>query len=367
MNGTQQSQAPGDLFSEGSQFLSAIQADALIQGRTGQNPFETFVTGCSRHADSVLARYGAARGDAAPTFAAGSGYHFPRELEHSLNEVLREKYVPMNSFRLFGADTSTPVGAQSIQAGRLHEFGEAGFHRRGQPLSMVGNNRQEQIWPVRYAVAAFGYDLFQRLASDFAGSNMVSENMRTCREILARFINWTNWFGNDDVGMYGVLNYPYMPRFISAVAFNDNSSPIDILNALLDGASFAETNSQGTFKPTDCVMSPRIRKYVFNRDKNSVSASDKSIGQVFVERQEEINVVESAGELQGTGPGGTDGILFYRNDRNGIERVQVGGVFNALPPQEVGMETVVPCWTGTGGIRQRDPGNNTLMWVTPPS
>ena len=367
MTGIQQIHEGHDLFDVGSEFLSAIQADALMQKRAGLNPFQAFVEGSKKHVDSMLRRYALDRQDAAPTFAPGASFHLNRELEHSLNEVLREKYEPMNSFRLFTADTSTPPGATSVHAARLHDYGEAGFYRRGKPIPMVGNNKQDQAWPVRYAVAGFGYSLFERLSSDFANSNMVAENMRTCREILMRFVNWVNWFGNEAVGMYGITNSPYMPRYISSVAFNDTSSPIDILNALLDAASYPETASKGTYKPNACVMSPRLRKYVFNRDKNSVSASDKSIGQVFVERQEEIDSVDSAAELQGTGPGSTDGILIYRKDRMGIERVQVGGVFNALPPQDQGMETIVPCWCGTGGIRMRDPGTNVLMWVTPPS
>ena len=358
------------LFDAGASIRSKILADNAITVEAelkGGTRWDSHKKQIARHFDSTLEEI-KRKSDAPSTFLPNAGYHLTRELEQKTGEILREKYPLLNSFTLFGEDASTEPGALTVQAAKIHQHGEAKFTGlSGTDIPMVGNTRQEATWPVRYAACGFRYSLLERMATSFANSNQISENMKTCRDILQRFINQVNWFGNVAADIHGIIDYPYLPQKTVATAFNDASSSNGIMRELTSFVNFPENNSGAVFSPTRLAMSPRLRNYIFARDRNATSASDKSIGEVFLNRQKHITGIDQAQELQGTAPGGLDYMFAYRDDRMGVERRPVGGLFNVLPPQEVGMDTVVYCWAGTGGIRMLEPGNNILGVVTPPT
>jgi hypothetical protein len=357
-------------FELGDHFASIIKGyheDAAGRGEVGRAGLPTighFMTEAKRHVDSLIREK---RRDAASSFSTTAAFHLERDLEHKLDEVLREEYKPRNAMRLFPMDNSTPPGAQTVRGSRIYDTGLAKWHRGGNDIPRVNVSKKEQTWPVRYAVTGFSYDIFERMASNFANSNYTGELLRAAREALLDLLNETYWFGNNDLGLYGVLNYPYLPTRTLAVALDGSSSTQDILYAFLDLANFPVNNSGAKFHCNRMATSPRVRNYLFSRDRNAVSASDKSIGEVFLQRHEFIEQINSAVELQGTAPGGADYIICYRDDRKGIELRGAGGPFNVLPPQEHGLDTVVPCWAGCGGVIMRDPGNNIAGIVTPPS
>jgi len=360
-----------NLFEAGSSILSAIQRDHAMNRQAelaGKSRWDAYQAGVKRHFDTAMEEMKSGRRDAPSSFNPNSGMHLQRELEYQTGEVFREVYPLLNSFTLFGEDGSTPPGATTVKAARIHQHGEAKFHGlTGTDVPMVGNTKQEQTWPVRYMAAGFRYSAFERMADNFANSNMIAENLRTCRDIIQRFANEVNWFGNVAANIHGIIDYPYLPQKTVATAFQDASSSNDIMSELTRFVNFPSNNSGARFAPNRLVMSPRLRNYLFARDRNATSASDKSIGEVFLSRQRFIKEIDEAQELQGSAPGGLDYMLAYRDDRMGIERRPVGGMFNVLPPQEKGFDTVVYCWAGTGGIRMLEPGHNILGIVTPPA
>lgn len=336
--------------------------DALLPGfRARMDPalaqrFDSLVTDIGR---ARRRRTDAARGDA---FTPSAGFHLSRQLEYHYNEVLREPFPPNNAMLLFPMNTSVPVGAQYHTVTRIFADGEATVYRGGNAgIPRVGVSQVEERFQIRYYVTSFVYSLFEELASAFANSGVVAEKLRVARDVLNQFLNWKTWYGDTVNGIYGVLNYPWLDKKIVATAFDGSASPDDVLEEFNRLANYPAEMSRTTYKPNRVVTSPRVRNYLMTTARTSTSS--ETIGEFWLRTNAlGIKAIDEAQELSGAGPGGTDAVLFFRDDRFGIENV-VPAPFATLPVQSFAFDNYVFCWMAHGGVVMRDVGNNILGWV----
>lgn len=299
------------------------------------------------------------RGD---SFSASAGLHMARQLEHIYAEVLREPFPLLNAWTLFPLDLTVPPGARTHTVRRVYQDGEAAVYRGGQsPIPRVGVSQQEEQFPVRHYVTSFVYSLFEQLSSQFANTALVSELLRTARDVLMEFANDKTWNGDSTNGIYGVLNYPWLPKKVVATAFDGSAAADDVLAELNDLANFPQEQSRSTFKPDTLVVSPRVRNFLMNTPRSATT--DTTIGEFWLRTNSlGIKSIEEAWELQGVGPSSTDGVLFYRRDRLGIANV-LPQPFTTLPVQSMGFEDTTFAYMSHGGVIMRDVGNNILGWV----
>ena len=305
-------------------------------------------------------------------FTPQAGLYMARDLEYTYDEVLREPFPEPNALRLFTTDGSVPVGAESHRVRRLYQEGEVGWYKDGSAVPRVDIAQREMTFPVKYAVTSFGYSIFQRMNAEFARSqgnisfDMHGEKMRAARQMMAEFNNRALWFGAPQVGLFGVINYPWLPKKAIATAFNGDSDPRDILAELNRLANYPHEMSNSVFQPDRMAMSPALRNYLFETPWSPLDSTGKTIGKYFLENHPRISTIDEAWELAGVGPNNEDGILVWKGDRLGITIVTPGGPFNALPPQEVKFDLEINCWSASGGVIMRDAGANVLGFVTPP-
>jgi hypothetical protein len=298
------------------------------------------------------------RGDA---FDPSAALHMARDLEHVYTDVLREQFPAQNAFTLFPLDNSVPVGARTHTVRRLFQDGEAKVYRAGLEIPRVGLSQQEEQFPVRHYVNSFAIDLFERLSSQFANFAEAAEKLRVARDVMMEFANIKTWYGDDLNGIYGVLNYPWLPKLVVATPFVSASAADDILAELNSIVNFPEEQSKATFAPNTVVTSPRVRNFLSNT--RIAGAVDNTLMKFWLETNSQgITSIEAARELQGVGPGGTDGFLAYRRDRLGIVNV-IPQAFTTLPVQSQGFEDMTFAYMSHGGVIMRDVGNNVLAWV----
>ena len=77
--------------------------------------------------------------------------------------------------------------------------------------------------------------------------------------------------------------------------------------------------------------------------------SDKTALMYFLETSPYVKSVEWLEELNGAGSGSTDVIMAYKRDPRKLT-LEVPQDFEQLPPQERGLEFVVPCHQRCGGV-----------------
>lgn len=347
----------GGINSSALALISREAAQAIRQFGDDYRSMDRYRPGATRQRiDAAIPQQGV-RQDA---FNPEAGLAMTRELEHRYAEVLREKYPVPTGLTLFPIDTSVTPGARYHTVKRLYDQGEAAVYRAGMEIPTVGINAVEEIFPVRHYVTSFTYDIFEAMSAQYMNFAKAAELLRVSRDIMVRFANRKTWYGDDTHGIYGVLNYPWLRKMVSSTAVNSSSTAQDLLDLLNFGANYAEENSDEVFSPNACVTT----KKVYNRMKNTYLGDDKSrtVLRAFLEDNPNISEIKTAPELSGVGPGGTDGILFYRDDRLGISNVIVQP-YTTLPQQMMGVDWTTYGYMTHGGVIMRDAGNNLLIWV----
>lgn len=293
--------------------------------------------------------------------AATSGYHFARELEDISAELLRTPSPVDNSWVLFPRFSINP-GARKWGYRRITRTGDASFYVGGnEPIPTVNNARSEILFGQHTLVTSFQWDMFEAMASDFAGSNYVSEGLAACQSALMEFGNQLNWFGSAAHGVYGIVGFPRMPRIYSSTPFDGTASVDDVLAALDRAYDYSALASKGTLKHDTVVMGRRVHAYLARTRLGTVT--DTRLLPYWMQSRG-ISAVEIADELDGTMRNGRSGILFYRRDpRTGIS-IALGSDFSTLPPQLNVFSQRVYCYMRYGGIRCPDVGAQTLLEVS---
>jgi hypothetical protein len=289
-------------------------------------------------------------------------YHFARELEHIYQEVLREEYAPNNALRLFSVDSSVPAGANVHTVRRIQHEGEARYYRaNASDMGSTGARRVEKQFPIHPIVTSIRINFFEQMASGFANSNLRSELEFAARRVMEDFLNDKTWNGDEDQGVVGVKNYPWVPKTFSLVPFNDVTSADAILAEMHRLANNASEVSKQTFAPNRMIMGVKLHNYLSTRKRSATT--DQTILQAFLQDNPYITSVDAANELDGAGPNGEDMMILDRaGDRSSIANVVPQG-FTMLPIQQVGFDFEIPCYMLHGGVVMRYPLNNLVAYV----
>lgn len=351
----------GEAHQLGDRFLAAHDGFQAGASQARVKPHEFRQQANARHFDSQLQQM---RADGRlDSFSTSQGLFMARDLEHVMNEVLREQYPAQNAFELFPMDTSVPPGAKTVTQRRLYQQGEASVYRAGVKVPMVGNSQAEETTPVIHIVAGFSTTIFEEQSANFAGFAQAAEDMRTCRDVIMERANQILMYGYKPAKVFGVLDYPWLGKKTVASSFVDATAADTILGELNSMANHPANVTKNVMRPNACATSPRLRNYLFSRMRST--GTDTTIGKAFVENQKMIQDMEEVHEFQGTGPGGTDYMFFYRKDRLGCTIIVPQG-FTMLPQQAMGFEKVTYCYMSIGGVKMRQAGNNLLGIITPP-
>lgn len=295
--------------------------------------------------------------------APGNGLHLAREVEFAYQEVLKEKYSPLSALTLFPTDSRVAPGALTYKIKRVSHQGQAKYHRgNSNDIPRVGASMDEEIRPVRHIVSMISLDFFEQQTSNFAGTNLRGELRDSAVRAIQEFLNTKTWHGSSEMDVYGVLNYPYVPKAASTVTIGSGSNAEDILEELHRLASLASEISDTTFMPNTLVLPVRQHNYIA-QTKLSTTDLSETIKSSFLKDGIYIDSIVTAPELAGAGPNGEDVMLFYRrNDQNSITNVIPQG-FTMLPVQEQNFNLSIPVYMSHGGVRMVDPLNNLVVYT----
>lgn len=296
------------------------------------------------------------------TFAGSNGLHLSRDLEYIYGETIKDDYPDNRALELFPIDQSVPPGAKTHTVRRLTGQGRMEIHRgRADDLPTVSLSQVEETFPVHYYVTSVVYDHFEQLASGYANSNMIAESMAEARNISLEFLNELTWDGSDVNDIYGVLNYPFLNKFVSSAVFRYGGDAKAMLTALQRIVDFPKQLAKGkaVLRPNTMVVSNVILDII-------TGTYFEGTNETVLQRLEASKgiKVEEASELAGKGPGGTDAILVYKKgDKQSVANV-VPMPFSTMPLQQQGFEYIIPCFMSHGGVIMRKPLMNVLAYVT---
>jgi len=292
--------------------------------------------------------------------AAGNGLFLARQLEHVYAEVLTEDVPPQNALEFFPIDNSVAAGARSHTVRRKEIRGQAKVHRGNAPPPLVSIGQETEEFKVNHYVIGVELDIFELQSASFAGTAIRQELEDAAQIILLEYLNAKTWFGDVENDITGVLNYPWLAKLALSQAFNMAADAGDMLTALTYAANKQGSETNTAYAPDSLLVSPRL--YQILQAKRYGTVDGTRLLAEFMAVNPHIRNVDQALELQGTGPGGTDQLLFYRRDRRSIANV-VPQSFTMLPAQAHNYSWTIPCYMSHGGVVQRDVLNNLLAYV----
>jgi hypothetical protein len=295
------------------------------------------------------------------SLSPAAGLHLARQLEHIYSDVLREEFPPQSAFELFPLDNSVPVGARNHTVRRLSQAGEPKVYRgNSRDIPAVSVGQEEETFPVRHYVIGLEFDVLDLESANFANTQLRQELQIAAQETMMEFANHKTWFGDDENGIYGIFNYPWLPKQILPLGALQATNAEAFLAQMNQAANFAHEESKTVYSPDTMVVSPRVMRYMSTTYRGT--GTDSNLLELFRKSNPRIKSVEEAWELQGSGPGDTDGILFYRRTRRAVANVLVRP-FTMLPMQQQGLGYQIPCLMSHGGVVQRDVLNNLLCFI----
>jgi|GEM_PF-2169694 len=352
-------------FEHGADVLSCFSEAAAAFGRpdpaTGTQRLDA--AGFDRYRkrrDGLFCRQLAMRRDA----LTGSAGAFPRDFEHIYQEVLGEERRPMNLMGLVRMDRRVPLGARTHTVRRRLGTGDVAIYRGGTEVPVVRGVRVEEQFRVVHLVTSVVTDYFEMLSDNFAGLNNFADDTRDAVRFLEERANKIGFDGQPDMQVHGLLNYPHLAKTVSAVSFAPAAvaaAPAATRAELNRLANYARQNSGGTFRPNRFATSIRIADTLMQTQNSA--ATDRSVGQVWLDGQPDISRIEGVHELEGIGPNGEDGLFFYDDQLQSTAFVLVqppsplpAHAINAFQNQTVYVMTI-------GGVVMRNVGNNLLGYA----
>ncbi len=302
--------------------------------------------------------------------AQGSGLSAGK-LRHVLARVLEEKYALPTALELFPVDTSVPLGKREIEVHRFYEAGEAAIYRSGDgsQIPKVSYSQESMTFRVRQYVTSAVWSFFEEQQAQAAEVEHVARLLRVARRTLELFLNEMTWYGDDQAGIYGILNYPWLDREVSDLAFGGtdlSGGTVSYLQELNNFVNRAYHASKGVLGPNKMVTSPRVADWIMQTpylDGNG-AGGDRMLGEVFLATSRIEDRIEQAHELENVLGDGVDAIFFYRDDVMGVANMLSGGGIQALPLHQTDIDRRQIMFYNHGGVQMLEVGNNLCVFVT---
>lgn len=304
--------------------------------------------------------------------AVGSegGGLFAGQLRQVLGQVLEEKHPIPNGLKAFRMDGSLPVGTASFEIQREYSSGSARVWGKGGGKANIPNvsiGQGSMTVKVHNYVTSVVYDVFEEMGASLANVQLAARLMRVARNVLEQFANEMIFFGDPSYKIWGVLNYPWLRKQLSAS--NWYGTPADSRTVLTELNAYANQqffDSHGVFGSSKVATSPRVGSWLMQQPMGTTSTiNDRTIGEVFLAGQGDRiqGPIAQWHELENVLGDGVDAILFYRDDEMGIENIVPGGGIQTLPFWSDDIDRRQILFMPHGGVVMREVGNMLLVFV----
>lgn len=289
---------------------------------------------------------------------AGETFFFARELEYIKSKSYDIEFPDMKAFKHIPISTEAGEGAQAITYAQFEEVGLARvIESYADDLPRADITGKEYTTQVKSIGVSYGYSVQEIRAAIYVGRSLTQRQANAARRANDQQINRLAWFGNTTYNILGILNTPNIPEYlvpntgVGATTQWVNKNPDQILLDLNNITNSIVGLTKGVEMP-NTVLLP-VNQYTLIASTPRSPTSDTTILEYFIQNNPFITTVDWVPELAGAGPVvmsvATD--LFIAYDKNPDKlTMEIPMPFTQYPPQERGLEFVVPCESRYGGI-----------------
>lgn len=306
------------------------------------------------HDLQVIRSFASLRGDAGETF------FFARELEYIKSKSYDIEFPEMKAFKHIPISTEAGEGAQAITYAQFEEVGLARvIESYADDLPRADITGKEYTTQVKSIGVSYGYSVQEIRAAILVGRSLTQRQANAARRANDQKINRLAWFGDSTYNILGLINTPNIPAYLvpadgtGASTLWVNKTPDQILRDLNQITNSIPQLTKGVEMP-NTVLLP-IEQYTLIASTPRSSTSDTTILEYFIQNNPFITTVDWVPELTGagiappSGGAGTDMFIVYDKNPDKLT-MEIPMPFTQYPPQERGLEFVVPCESRYGGI-----------------
>ena len=296
----------------------------------------------------VIKNFACFRGDAGETF------FFARELEYVKSKSYDIEFPEMKAFKLIPISTEAGEGASFITYAQFQETGMARFiESYANDLPRADITGKEFTTKVMSIGVSYGYSVQEIRAAMQAGRSITERKANAARRANDQKVNRTAWLGDDTYLVLGLVNNPNIPAApVPADGTGGNTewstkTPDQILRDLnlVTNGIVALTN--GVEMP-DTVILP-VEQYTYIASTPRSSVSDTTILEYFLQNNPFVTTVDWVPEMNGAGPANADIFIAFKRDPDKLT-LEIPMPYTQYPPQERGLESIVPCESRLGGV-----------------
>jgi len=274
---------------------------------------------------------------------------FDKELNQVREEVYKFDIPPNNGFRYFPQQDDVSPWAETYEHQMYEVTGAAEFITdRQRELPRIGMQFYKETFNAREFGCAFAYGLLEIEKSRALGKGLEAKYPLAAREVIENTFNKIMYYGDLDAEIFGILNYPQVPRMLMPYKIESATDSKNILAMLNEAANFTFNVSEQSSQADTVQLSARHFSYI-STTPWSENAGDTTILQQFLANHPSIRTVVPARELNGAGPNGEDLMLVYKNDARSFGHKLIRPM-NMLAPQSQGLEIVTNVHARSGGM-----------------
>lgn len=282
---------------------------------------------------------------------------FERQLETILAGLYDIQYPELKARQVFPYSNEVSSGAKVYTYRQYDKVGLAKvISSYANDFNRVDVMGQEFTAKVMSLGDSYGYNFQEIREAQLARLNL--ENMRAmaARRALMELENRLAFFGDTSYGLNGFLADPNVPDGQVAADGNlgstlwVNKTPDQIIRDISVAIQDMVDDTKGVEIP-DTLLLPLAQDTLISTTPRS-STSDTTIKQYILANFGSVglrNIVALPTELKGTGTGGADQFILYRNDPMKL-RLMVPQDFETLPVIDKGGEYEIKCHQRFGGV-----------------
>lgn len=277
-----------------------------------------------------------------------AGAHFRRELEFVRGRVLEAKIPAQNGTLFIPQVADVEVWADSYVHRMIEFIGQAQFiSDYADDLPLVDLSAREDVYKIKTIGVAYQFSRKEIQRSAASATSLSNSKAQAARTAIEQKLNRIQWYGDPSAGLFGFLNFPYIPRYLANETFDGSTTPSDALAELNAIANVPGLLTDTVADPDTMLVAPEIYNYIATTPLGS--GSDTTILAHFLNNNPQIREVVNTRELRGAGPNGENLIVAYRRSQDNIQHTLVEP-FTQLAPQEKNLAVITNCVAQTGGV-----------------
>jgi len=272
-----------------------------------------------------------------------------RELEDVRETIYQKDLRPLSAEEHFPVRNDVARWAEYYITRQFEPIGMSGWiNDYSQDFPRVGIDVDEDQFRLHSHGCEYGYTNIELERAAANNRNLREQRAMAAQRAIRERNNHVAFFGSASRKLYGLVNYPGVPRVYFDNPINANTAADTIVEEF---GAFLDTPNDVTQNNTEVdVVGIPTTQYNFMRRTNVRSGTDTKILEDLRDNiyDGQIDFVKMP-ELDGAGPDGEDLVVCFE-DRSETWGMSIAMPFTQEDPQQEKLAWAVPCHSRTAGV-----------------